>query len=280
MQDGAPSLDALIAKGTPAGVRQRYLTLAERAEGASFGPLEEDVVVLDTETTGLSFKDCSLIEISAARLEGRGVVARFQTFVRPDGPIPEKIEQLTGITNKDVALAPSAPEAVAALAEFVGGSPVLAHNATFDRTFIEGVPGGADVSDTWVDTLSLSRIALPRLNSHKLAFMAEVFGCAAVSHRAVDDVDALAGVWPILLTALGDLPDGLTRALADMHPEVAWSYRPIFSFLAQEAVAEAPFSLIEARARVLEADPTPQHVDVDELPRLGTLTVTAMEETA
>ena len=278
MQDGAPSLDALIAKGTPAGVRQRYLTLAERAEGASFGPLEGDVVVLDTETTGLSFKDCSLIEISAARLEGRGVVARFQTFVRPDGPIPEKIEQLTGITNKDVALAPSAPEAVAALAEFVGGSPVLAHNATFDRTFIEGVPGGADVSDTWVDTLSLSRIALPMLTTHRLADMAAAFGCATVTHRASDDVDALCGMWRIILLALSDLPAGLLALLAEMHPEVSWAFRPVFSYLAGEAGDRAPFSLAAHRRQLLEGVAAERRLDAREAERLDAPTQAEIEE--
>ena len=74
------------------------------------------------------------------------------------------------------------------------------------------------MSELWIDSLALSRIALPRLASHKLSFIAETFGCASVSHRACDDVDALAGVWRILLTALSDLPAGLLQHLADMHP--------------------------------------------------------------
>ena len=110
------------------------------------------------------------------------------------------------------------------------------------------------MSDIWIDSLALSRIALPRLASHKLSSMAELFGCAAVSHRATDDVDALAGMWRILLTALTDLPAGLLRLLADTHPDVAWSYRPVFSFLAQNMTDE-PFSLRAARARVLEDEP-------------------------
>ena len=154
--------------------------------------------------------------------------------MHPGRPIPPEIIELTHITNRDVEHAPAPREAVAALAEFVQGCPVIAHNATFDRTFIEAVPGGVNVSDIWIDSLALSRIALPRLASHKLASMAELFGCSAVSHRANDDVDALAGVWRVLLCALTDLPAGLLRRFADMHPDVPWSYRPIFSYLAQE----------------------------------------------
>lgn len=261
------NMAAAVLPGTPGFVIEQYATLAERAKNRSFGLIEDDVIVLDTETTGLSCAENELIEISAARLRGREVVDRFDTFVHPNGLIPPEITELTSITNADVAHAPRAEEAVAALEEFVQGCPVIAHNATFDRSFIESVKGGVRVSDIWIDSLALSRIALPRLSSHKLATMAELFGCAAVSHRASDDVEALCGVWRILLCALTDLPGGLMRLLADMHPDVRWPYRPIFSFLAGERQGET-FSLETARAQVMQADAEPDHIDADELPGL------------
>lgn len=261
------NMAAAVLPGTPGFVIEQYATLAERAKNRSFGLIEDDVIVLDTETTGLSCAENELIEISAARLRGREVVDRFDTFVYPNGLIPPEITELTSITNADVAHAPRAEEAVAALEEFVQGCPVIAHNATFDRSFIESVKGGVRVSDIWIDSLALSRIALPRLSSHKLATMAELFGCAAVSHRASDDVEALCGVWRILLCALMDLPGGLMRLLADMHPDVRWPYRPIFSFLAGERQGET-FSLEAARAQVMQADAEPDHIDADELPGL------------
>lgn len=261
---GSMTMEAAVLPGTPRFVIEQYKTLAERARERVFGIIEEDVVILDTETTGLSVRDNELIEISAAVLTQQGIKERFDTFVHPTGPIPDEIIKLTGIRNADVIHAPSAREAVAALAQFVAGRPVVAHNATFDRSFIEAVKGGVNVSDIWIDSLALSRIALPRLASHKLSSMAELFGCAAVSHRATDDVDALAGMWRILLTALTDLPAGLLRLLADTHPDVAWSYRPVFSFLAQNMTDE-PFSLRAARARVLEDEPGEERFDADEL---------------
>ncbi|WP_291288134.1 helicase C-terminal domain-containing protein [Enorma sp.] len=262
------TMEEAVLPGTPRFVIEQYKTLAERARERVFGIIEEDVVILDTETTGLSVRDNELIEISAAVLTQRGIKERFDTFVHPTGPIPDEIIKLTGIRNADVIHAPSAREAVAALAQFVAGRPVVAHNATFDRSFIEAVKGGVNVSDIWIDSLALSRIALPRLTSHKLSSMAELFGCAAVSHRATDDVDALAGMWRILLTALTDLPAGLLRLLADTHPDVAWSYRPVFSFLAQN-MSDEPFSLRAARARVLEDEPGEERFDSDDLPALA-----------
>ena len=259
------SLEDLLLPGTPDSVRAAYLSLAERAEGTGFGPLEDEVVVLDTETTGLSFKDCSLIEISAAILSGREVIDRFETFVHPGTPIPTEIVELTGITNADVADAPSARDAVAALAEFCAGRPVLAHNATFDRTFIESVPGGSEVSDTWIDTLALSRIALPRLSTHRLADMAAAFGCASVTHRAADDVDALCGMWRILLLALLDLPSGLLARLAEMHREVEWPFRAIFSYLAGLADDPAPLSLKAHRAQLVREAQAEPRIDAEQL---------------
>lgn len=256
-----------VLPGTPDYVIEAYETLADRAKTRSFGLIEDDVIVLDTETTGLSLQDNKLIEISAARMRGREVVDRFDTFVHPGCPIPAEITRLTSITDADVADAPSAEEAVAALEVFVGGCPVIAHNATFDRSFIESVKGGVRVSDIWIDSLALSRVALPRLVSHKLSFMADLFGCDAVSHRADADVEALCGVWRILLTALSDLPAGLLSRLADMHPDVSWPYRPIFSYLAAEHLGAA-FSLVAERQRVVHADLSPERVDADDLPRI------------
>ena len=60
-------LGQLLLPTTPASVRAQYMTLAQRAAQHDFGPLEEDMVVLDTETTGLSFRDCELIEIAESR---------------------------------------------------------------------------------------------------------------------------------------------------------------------------------------------------------------------
>lgn len=267
------AMAAAVLPGTPQQVIDAYATLAARAETRSFGLIEDDVVVLDTETTGLSHRENELIEIAAARLRGREIVDRFDTFVKPSGLIPAEITELTSITNVDVAHAPSAEGAVAALTEFVGGAPVIAHNAAFDRGFIEAVSGGSEVSDIWIDSLALSRIALPRLSSHKLASMAELFGCASVSHRANADVEALCGVWRILLCGLDDLPIGLMRRLADMHPDVPWSYRPIFSFLAGSH-PDAVFSLVSARHDILAADSSSAagssaRIDADELPGLN-----------
>ena len=259
-------IEDAVSSGTPQFVIDSYATLAERAKTQAFGLIEEDVIVLDTETTGLSVQDNELIEISAARLSGREVVDRFDTFVHPRQLIPAEITELTSITNADVADAPSAVEAVAALADFVGGCPVIAHNATFDRSFIESVKGGVNVSDIWIDSLALSRIALPRLASHKLSFMADLFGCDSVSHRANADVDALCGVWRVLLVALTTCSglDGAAGRHVPRRTLVLSSHLLLLGGTEPRSI----FSLSAARADVLKADRADDRVDADELPVL------------
>lgn len=271
------TIDDLLLPGTPEEVRERYRSLEKRAHEMSFDLLEQDIVFLDTETTGLSFRDCELIQISAAIADGRMAVDRFDTFVHPGGPIPPEITRLTGIRDLDVMDAPRPREAVAALADFVGGQPVVAHNVSFDRTFIESVPGGRAVSDIWIDSLALSRIALPRLSTHRLADMAEAFGCASVTHRANDDVDALLGIWRILLVALSDLPDGLLEHLAGLHEDTSWSFRPIFR---QLAALKGPqrFSLHAARRALVSKHPAQPRTDAAE--RASELVAPPAEEIA
>lgn len=258
------TIASLLLSGTPRTICERYLSMPERAEQTTFGLLEKDIVVLDTETTGLSWRKNKLIEIAAARIDGREVVDRFQTFVHPGCPIPPEIVSLTGIRDIDVMDAPSDREAVAALAEFVGGQPVVAHNATFDRSFIQAMPGGDEVTDVWIDSLVLSRIALPRLSTHRLADMAQAFGCECVTHRAADDVDALCGMWRVFLLGLSDLPGGLLQRLADMHPEVDWPIRPLFAHLAQDAYG-ATFSLRDVRRALVAQGDTHRRTDFDDL---------------
>ena len=58
------------------------------------------------------------------------------TFVNPGMEISKDIENLTHITNADVADAPTPQEALEGLVKFAGDAVMLAHNADFDKTFL------------------------------------------------------------------------------------------------------------------------------------------------
>jgi ATP-dependent DNA helicase DinG len=138
------TLREILIPGTDADIVARYETLAERAKEVSFGILEDEYVVLDTETTGFSAERDSLIEIAAAIMRGPEITARFSTFVDPGRDIPPAITELTGITDDDVRGAPDAWEAIRELDAFAGSRMLVAHNAPFDCAFIAANGGGRD----------------------------------------------------------------------------------------------------------------------------------------
>ena len=218
-----------ILDGTPADIVTRYESLAEFAEQADFGVLDRNVVVVDTETTGLSFSHDELIQIAAARLEQGEIVDWYVTFVNPGQFLTEDIIELTHIHDEDLIGAPDPNEALEGLAEFVGDALVVAHNAAFDKHFCTKHPGGYPLLENrWIDSLDLSRIGLPRLRSHRLLDLVRAFGAPTSTHRADDDVAATCVVYRILLASIAMMPASLVEAIGNMASETEWPTGYVF----------------------------------------------------
>ena len=172
--------------------------------------LSDEVVVFDIETTGLSAQTEKITEIGAVLIKDGKICDTFETFVNPEKPIPEKIVELTGITDDMVKDAPSQNDAVDAFMEFVGGRALVAHNADFDTGFIrENLSGRVENSTLdYLDTLGLCRALVKEKKQHKLNIMAEHFGIENPSHhRAVNDAQVCAEIY---LKCLELLPEEVT----------------------------------------------------------------------
>ena len=227
-----------IAEGTPEDICERYASLTEVAKTADFGLLDRNIVVLDTETTGLSQNHDELTQIAAARMECGVVTEWFVTFVNPGKPIPDDIARLTNIHDEDVADAPTPDEARAQLAAFVGDATIIAHNAEFDRGFCTKSPTGYPMLENlWVDSLHLARIALPRLKSHRLIDLVKAFDAPMSTHRADADVEALCAVYRILLAAIQAMPLDLVEHIAGLTPVEEWPTGAVFACMASHMAA-------------------------------------------
>ncbi len=170
-------------------------------------PLDCEVVVFDIETTGLSPQSEKITEIGAVLIKDGKICDTFETFANPEKPIPAKIVELTGITDDMVKDAPSQNDAVDAFMEFVGGRPLIAHNADFDTSFIRANLSGRveNSSLDFLDTLALCRSIVKEKKSHKLNIMADHFGIDNPSHhRAVNDAEVCAQIY---LKCLALLPE-------------------------------------------------------------------------
>lgn len=167
---------------------------------------QDEVIVFDVETTGLSPQNDRLTEIGAVKVKGLRIIDSFDTYVNPEMHIPEKITELTDISDETVKEAPLEEEAVRKFMEFCGDTPVLiAHNANFDTSFIRAVleRHGMTYEFTTIDTLILCRSMIPDLTHHKLDQVAKYLKLGKFEHHhASDDAYILAKIYLALMDRL------------------------------------------------------------------------------
>lgn len=165
----------------------------------------DSFVVFDLETTGFSCVQNQIIEIGAVKVVDGKITDRFSTFVNPKVPIPFRIEELTGISDDMVLSAPPIEEILPQFMQFCEGCIMVAHNASFDMSFIEencqrlGIP----CEKTVVDTVAMARVLLPQLNRFKLDTVAKALGVSLENHhRAVDDAGCTAEIFEKFIAML------------------------------------------------------------------------------
>ena len=161
--------------------------------------------VLDLETTGFSFRTEKITEIGIMKVKNHEVIDEFSTFVNPEKPIPQRVVEVTNITDEMVKDAPTIEEVLPKALEFIGDSVLVAHNADFDIGFLKYNAGelGLKLGNTYIDTLRLAKDLFPEYKKYKLGIIAENLGIKVeVAHRALDDVDTTVKVFNVMLDML------------------------------------------------------------------------------
>ncbi len=164
----------------------------------------DTVVVLDFETTGLSpdYGDRA-IEIGAVRIEDGKVVARFQELMNPGRRIDGFIEDYTGITNCMLKDAPPCIEVMHQFADFIKGYNLVAHNASFDKRFLDAEL--ARISRTYTGQFACSLLTARRIYqdspNHKLGTLVDYINIPTdgVFHRALYDSEMTTKLWLAML---------------------------------------------------------------------------------
>ena len=161
--------------------------------------------VLDLETTGLSFRTEKITEVGIMKIKNGEVLDEFSCFVNPEKPIPQRVVEVTNITDDMVKDAETIDKVFPKILEFVGDSVLVAHNADFDIGFLKynAKQLGYSLENTYIDTLRLSKDLFPDFKKYKLGIIADNLGIKVeVAHRALDDVDTTVKVFNVMINML------------------------------------------------------------------------------
>ena len=167
--------------------------------------LDTTYCVLDLETTGFSAVTEKITEVGIMKVKNGEVIDEFSCFVNPEKPIPQRVVEVTNITDDMVKDAETIDKVFPKILEFLGDSVVVAHNAKFDVGFLKQNAKvlGYDFDYTVLDTLALAKDVFPEMKKYKLGKIADALGIVVeVAHRALDDVDTTVKVFNVMLEKL------------------------------------------------------------------------------
>lgn len=162
------------------------------------------VVILDFETTGLS-PDMGdrAIEIAGVRIENGEIMGSFQELMNPGKKISAFIEEYTGITNNMLQKAAPNNEVMERFSDFIGGYNLVAHNAAFDKKFLDAELRkiGKTYSGEFVCSMLVARRVYQNSPNHKLETLIKYANIPSDGgyHRALYDSEMTTKLWLAML---------------------------------------------------------------------------------
>ncbi len=174
----------------------------------NLAPLPDEIIILDLETTGLNPARDEIIEIGAIRFDKNSDTHKsFQCLVKPENKIPEKITEITHITQEMVE-AKGIPlhEAMTNFQEFIEDLQLVTFNADFDMGFIHNSNQKCNlpkIENKVVCALKMAKKAFPGRKSYRLISLAKDGGFASTNHhRALADCEMALNVYASAVTVL------------------------------------------------------------------------------
>jgi DNA polymerase-3 subunit epsilon len=171
--------------------------------------MADTVVVLDFETTGLSPDSGDrAIEIGAVKIVHGEIVDRFQALMNPGRRVSAFIENYTGISNAMLSDAAPCAEVMHSFVDFIDGENLVAHNASFDKRFLDAEL--AIISRNYSGNFSCSLLAARRIfqqaPNHRLGTLVKYANIPSTGdyHRALYDSEMTVKLWLAMLATLND----------------------------------------------------------------------------
>ncbi len=154
--------------------------------------MTDSFVCIDLETTGLDPKRDRIIEIGAVKVERGETTGEWEAFVNPERKLEERIVELTGIRDEQLAGAKKIAELLPEFFSFLGDHVLLGHSVLFDFSFLKkaAVNERMTFERQGIDTLKIARKYLKDLESRSLDSLCRHYGIGHNAHRALEDARA------------------------------------------------------------------------------------------
>ncbi|MBR1854562.1 MAG: 3'-5' exoribonuclease [Lachnospiraceae bacterium] len=154
--------------------------------------MTQNYISIDLETTGLSPKLDKIIEIGAVKVHNGEIVDTFTSFINPGRKLSDKIVELTGIHDEDLAEASYIEEILPWLDEFMEDLPILGHSVMFDYKFLKkaALDNRRTFEKNAIDTLMIARKYLAELEHRNLDYLCNYYQIEHHAHRALEDAKA------------------------------------------------------------------------------------------
>lgn len=162
--------------------------------------MSKDYIAIDVETTGLNPQYHRLIEIAAIKVNDFEIVDSFVTLINPEINIPQKITEITGITDMLVEESPTIKDVMKQLVAFCEDYILIGHNLLFDYSFIKQncMADKHDFEKEGIDTLKIARKMLPELEKRNLGYLCKHLDISQDNyHRAYQDAYATSALYQV-----------------------------------------------------------------------------------
>jgi DNA polymerase-3 subunit epsilon len=165
------------------------------------------LVVIDFETTGLSTNGGDrAIEVGAVSIEQGRITDSFQSLINTGVPVSAFIENYTGISNAMLSGAPGPDRVFPELHRFVGDAVLVAHNASFDRKFLDAEYArvGYQRAQPFLCSMRIARRLYPACTNHKLGTLVKYARVPITGdfHRALADAQMTGLLWLAMMDKL------------------------------------------------------------------------------
>ena len=202
-----------------------------------------ELVIFDTETTGLDIYEDDIVQIAAMRIRNGKIAERFNIFLHTDKEIPPFLGEIENPLVKEYANPDNVKlgrnEGLRQFLDFVGDAPLLGHNVNYDYRILDynlqrdcHITDFKDTHPSYFDSLKMARLVCPNLKSYKLKNLLIALNLEGEnSHMADDDIVATKSVVDYCIEKFNKVKDRQTDFLQKNDGVISLfyaSYKSIF----------------------------------------------------